>query len=272
MTFNAIDSQSIKTSWKEGIALDRDLDFEKDITFYKIKDILEFPCKTVNFIFNIKSSLEIYSFNVKRFLPCFLKFYDEEIKEYLSDVLLEGIINILKSGYSNPVSTFFSNILIIEGPSKLKSELFGALYKYVEETAEFNQTFKTLIDVLIKITFNPEIYKEDKQKFLNQKSTTISFFFYNILTIYLENNDIYLSAYDFIQPDSNMISNPASLDPEYISKNFNQALAKDLTRFKTIRDQYEVSDASTIYHKAYHNYVTKNIEILCSFIYHKPNC
>lgn len=59
----------------------------------------------------------------------------------MSDIILEGINNTLKSGFSNPISTFFSNVLIIEGPLKLKNELFGVLYKYIDDTPELNDTY-----------------------------------------------------------------------------------------------------------------------------------
>ena len=117
------------------------------------------PCKSIDFLFNIKSDIEVYEYNSKKYLLCFFKFYDLEIKEYLSDVILEGIVNILKSGYSNPVSTFFSNVLIIEGPLKLKNELFGAFYKYVNDTPELNDSFTNLIDILIKLTFDKKHYE-----------------------------------------------------------------------------------------------------------------
>lgn len=117
---SGIDTQSVRMAWREGRSVYRDLDFELDLNYYKLKEVIDNPCKTVNFLFNIKSDYEIYSFNSKKFLTCFLKFYDYEIKEYLSDIIVEGMVNILKSGYNNPISTFFSNVLIIEGPLKLK--------------------------------------------------------------------------------------------------------------------------------------------------------
>ena len=272
MTFSAIDSHSIKTAWREGKSINRDLNFEKDITFYKLKETLEFPCKSVNFLFEIKSDLEIYDFNAKRFLECFLRFNDEAVKEYLSDLIVEGIVNIMKSGYSNPISTFFSNLLIIEGPLKLKEELFGSFYKYVNETADLNETYSGIIDIIIKKTFSDD-FEEEANHFLKSKSTTIAYFLYDIIIVYLDNNDVYLSAYDFIQPDSNMVNNFNSMDPLYISKNIKDALEKDLVKFKRVRDDYNIDDSSlTIYHKAYHHYVSKNIEILCNYLYHVQDC
>lgn len=271
MTFSAIDSHSIKTAWREGKSTDRDLEFEKDITFYKLKEILEFPCKSVNFLFEIKSDLEIFDFNAKRFLECFLRFNDEIVKEFLSDLIVEGIINILKSGYSNPISTFFSNLLIIEGPLKLKEELFGSFYKYVNETAELNDTFSGIIDIIIKKAFSDD-HEEEANNFIKSKSTTVAYFLYDIIIIYLDNNDVYLSAYDFIQPDSNMVNNFNSMDPVYISRTFKEALEKDLVKFKRLRDNYQDDGSSTIYHKAYHHYVTKNIQILCKYLYHTIDC
>ena len=92
--------------------------------------------------------------------------------------------------------------MIIEGPLKLKNELFGSIYKYIDDTAELNETFEGLIDTLIKITFNKEENKEEIEDFLKRKATALTFYFYDSLIIYSDNNDVYLSAYDFIQPDS----------------------------------------------------------------------
>lgn len=64
------------------------------------------------------------------------------------------MINIVKSGYNNPVSTFFSNILIIEGSTKLKNELFAAFYEYVDSTAELNKVISSLINILIGLTYD----------------------------------------------------------------------------------------------------------------------
>lgn len=119
---------------------------------------MDYPCQTVDFLFNIKSDFEIFDLNCRKYLLCFLRFNDELIKEFLSDLLLEGVVNILKSGYSNPISTFFSNILIIEGPLKLKQELFGSFYKYVDNSFELNYTMQKLVDLLIKVAFDKEEY------------------------------------------------------------------------------------------------------------------
>ena len=69
-----------------------------------------------------------------------------------------------------------------------------------------------------------------------------------------------------------MINSSDSMDPEYISKNFKQALEKDLQNFKKIKADYKVTGTSTIYHKAYKNYIEKNIKILCKFFYGKKEC
>ncbi len=55
-------------------------------------------------------------FNSKKYVLCFLKFNHLIIKDVLSDIIVEGVVNITKGGFGNPVSTFFANILIIEGP------------------------------------------------------------------------------------------------------------------------------------------------------------
>lgn len=157
-----------------------------------------------------------------------MKHIDQEIKEYLSDILIEGIINIVKSGYNNPVSNFFSNILIIEGPTRLKNELFAAFYEYVDSTAELNKIMSSLVNILIGLTYDYDQYKDKADKFKTEKSTALTFFFYDIIIVYAKNNDIYLSSYDFIQPDSTMINSPESMDPVYISTNYKEALEKDL--------------------------------------------
>lgn len=69
-----------------------------------------------------------------------------------------------------------------------------------------------------------------------------------------------------------MINNYKSMDPVYISEHFKSALEKDLVNFKRIRDNYEITGTSTVYHKAYYNYVKKNIQILCKFLMKTPDC
>ena len=271
-SFSAISEQNVIKSWREGLAIERDLDFDRTITYYKLKSIYDFPCRSIDFLFNIKGDFSIYEFNVKRFLLCFLRYNDLEIKEYLSDIVVEGGINILKSGYNNPVSTFFSNVLIIEGPLKLKEELFGALYKYVDTQPEQNGVFKELISNLIKLTFDKEKHEKELSSFVKVKSTTLLFFFYDIIITFLKDNDVYLSAYDFIQPDSTMVTNKDSMDPKNISQNFKDALEKDLAKFKELRESYVASPTSTIYHKAYSKYIADNVSILCRFLYSTEDC
>lgn len=272
LSFMSISDQNVSKSWREGLAVERDLDFERGITYYKLKSIYDFPCRSIDFLFNIKGDFASYEFNVRRFLLCFLKYYDIEIKEYLSDIVVEGGINILKSGFANPVSTFFSNVLIIEGPLKLKEELFAAVYKYVDTQPEFNTVFKELIDNLIKLSFDKARFECELNKFVKVKSTTLLFFFYDIIITFLKDNDVYLSAYDFIQPDSNMITNPDSLKPKFISENFKEALEKDLQKFKELKDAYQETPATTIYHKAYAKYISDNVLTLCRFLYSTEDC
>lgn len=163
-----------------------------------------------------------------------MKYYDIFIKEFLSDLIVEGVINILKSGFNNPISTFFTNVLIIEGPLKLKEELFAAFYEYIDSTAELNNVMIYLINTLIAMTFDSKENKHIGDKFIKEKSTTLAFFLYDIIIVHADDNDIYLSAYDFVQPDSNMINSPESMDPLYISENFKKALELDLNKFKKI--------------------------------------
>lgn len=272
VSFASIDDQSVTKSWREGLAVDRDLDFERTITYYQLKSVYDYPCKSINFLFNIKGDFSAYEFNVKRFMLCFLKYYDLEIKEYLSDIVVEGGINVMKSGYVNPVSTFFSNVLIIEGPLKLKEELFAAVYKYVDTQPQYNGVFKELIENLIKLSFDKAKFEQELVKFIKIKSTTLLFFFYDIIITYLKDNDVYLSAYDYIQPDSTMVTNPKSMDPKDISENFRAALEKDLNKFKQLRDNFVERPSTTIYHKAYVKYISDNIKTLCRFFYSNEDC
>ena len=69
-----------------------------------------------------------------------------------------------------------------------------------------------------------------------------------------------------------MINSPESMDPVYISNNYKDALLQDLSKFKKIKSNYEITGTSTIYHKAYKKYVEKNISVLCKFFYSKKDC
>lgn len=271
-TFSAIDEMTLRNSWREGLAVQKDLQFETDITFYKLKSVYDYPCKSINFLFGIKSDFEVFKFNANRYLLCFLKFYHHEIKELLTDVVVTGTINILKSGASNPISTFFTNILIIEGPLKLKEELFGALYKYVEENSELNRSFMSLIEQIILLNFDKKANHASIENFKKFHSTSLIFFFYDMIIIYLEDKEIYLSAYDFIQPDANLINNPDSMDPKYVTDKYSQILIQDLNRFKEIQKNYQTNTRSTVYHKTYAMYITKNIRLLCRIIYKVEDC
>lgn len=272
MTFGSIDEMTLRNSWREGLAVDKDLQFEADLTFYKIKAVYDYPCKSINFLFGIRSDLEVFTFNARRYLLCFLKFFDQEIKEYLSDLVVTGAINVLKSGHANPISTFFTNLIIIEGPLRLKEELWGALYKYVEENAELNRSFESLIKNLINLCFNREQFAVELAHFQRYHSTSLLFFFYDMVIMFLEDKEIYLSAYDFIQPDSSLISNPESMDPQYVTNKYSEILLQDLNRFKEIQKSYQTNPASTVYHRTYAKYVDKNIKLLCRIIYRTEDC
>lgn len=113
-----------------------------------------------------------------------MKYHDILVKEYLSDLILEGVEHILKSGHSSPVSTFFSNILIIEGPKRLKEELFAAFYEYIDSTADLSTVMSTLVNTLIFISFNEEESKEEKDKFLQEKATTVTLLLYEALIVF----------------------------------------------------------------------------------------
>ena len=271
-TYSAIDEQGLRNAWREGLGVDKDIDFEKDITFYQMKKSYENPCKSINFMFGVKSDFEVFQFNCDRFILCFLKFFDQMIKEFLSDIVLEGTINIVKSGSSNPISTFFTNLLIIEGPIKLKEELFAALYKYIDEAPEPNASYRALIDILVKLAFDHKAYEEEAKEFKKLRASSMIFFFYDTIITYMENNDVYLSAYDFIQPESNMVTNLDSMNPEYVSNHYMDILRQDLERFKQIRANYKKKTALTIYHKTYETYVDKNIKILCNYLDQQEDC
>ena len=81
-----------------------------------------------------------------------------------------------------------------------------------------------------------------------------------------------MSSYDFIQPDLQMINNEKTMDAAYISENYKEALEKDLERFKKLKNDYDESGTTTIYHKAYYKYIEKNISILCKFFYNREDC
>lgn len=117
---------------------------------------------------------------------CFFRFYDSLIKEILSDIAVEGIVNITKSGYGNPISTFFSNLLIVEGPKVLKEQLFAAFEKYIDDEQEINQSFSDLIDLLIRNSFDESEYESETSDFIRDKSTTLLHFFYDTIIKYME--------------------------------------------------------------------------------------
>lgn len=271
-TFSSIDEMTLRNSWREGLAIDKDLKFEADVTFYALKTVYNYPCKSINFLFGIKNEMEVFKFNARRYLLCFLKFYNHEVKEFLSDVVVTGTINVLKSGASNPISTFFTNLLIIEGPLRLKEELFGALYKYVEENSELNKSFETLIEKIVELTFDNKLFHHELTEFKKFHSTALLFFFYDMVIVFLEDKEIYLSAYDFIQPDANLISNPDSMDPRYVTNKYSEILLQDLNRFKEIQKSYLTNTASTVYHRTYALYIDKNVKLLCNIIYKIEDC
>lgn len=136
------------------------------MNYYKIKEVQEVPCKTIQFLYDIKNDLEVYSYNCKKYLQCFLKFHDVLIKEYLSDLILKGVQHIIKSGHNSPVSTFFTNVLIIEGPKRLKDELFASFYDYIDTTADLSSLMSRLVNLLIEMSFDEEAAKLNKEHFI----------------------------------------------------------------------------------------------------------
>lgn len=272
MTFDSIDEATLRNAWREGLAVEKDLQFESDVTYYKLKAVYDYPCKSINFLFGIRSEFDVFAFNARRFPLCFLKFFSQEVKEFLSDLVIEGAINVLRSGRPNPVSTFFTNLVIIEGPLKLKEELFGALYKYVEENHELNRSFEALVQNLVRLAFDRQQFAAELRAFRQRQSTALVFFFYDMLIMFLEDREVYLSAYDFIQPDASLVSNPESMDPKYVTDRYSEILAQDLRRFKEIQASYRTNPASTVYHRTYAKYIDKNVRLLCRIIYHTEDC
>lgn len=272
MTFDSVDEATLRNAWREGLAVEKDLQFEADVTFYKLKTVYDYPCKSINFLFGIRSEFDVFAFNARRFPLCFLKFFSQEVKEFLSDLVVEGSINVLRSGRPNPVSTFFTNLIIIEGPLKLKEELFGALYKYVEENHELNRSFEALVQNLVRLAFDKTLFASELRAFRQRQSTALVFFFYDMLIMFLEDREVYLSAYDFIQPDASLVSNPQSMDPKYVTDRYSEILAQDLRRFKEIQAGYRTNPASTVYHRTYAKYIDKNVRLLCRIIYHTEDC
>ena len=307
----AIDDESIRKYWREGKEVQRDIEFERDITFYEMRRVYDFPCKSVDFVFSVKDEYEEFSENVDQYPLCFLIFFDLEIKEFLLDIILKGVESILSSGFTNPVSTFFSNAIIIEGPLHVKQELFGALYHHFNTSPVQIELFKEFFDSLKKIAFlddgkhdhnfvRPENllksdslkrkkevhdvedheeemdlkekFTEDLEDFSMRQATPLTFFFYDIITNTMHNNDVYLSAYDFIQPDANLINDPESMDPGYVNEHFKDVLEKELEKFKTVRDNTPERPVQTIYHSAYNKYVEKSIKVLCQALYSTPDC
>lgn len=307
----AIDDESIRKYWREGKEVQRDIEFERDITFYEMRRVYDFPCKSVDFVFSVKDDYEEFSENVDQYPLCFLIFFDLEIKEFLLDLVLKGVESILSSGYTNPISTFFSNAIIIEGPLHVKQELFGALYHYFNTSPVHTEMFKEFFESLKKLAFlddgkndhnfvRPENllksdslkrkkevhdvedheeeidlkekFGEDLEDFSMRQATPLTFFMYDIITNTMHNNDVYLSAYDFIQPDANLINDQDSMNPGYVNEHFKDVLEKELEKFKTVRDNTPERPVQTIYHSAYNKYVEKSIKVLCQALYSTPDC
>ena len=307
----AIDDESIRKYWREGKEVERDIEFERDITFYEMRRVYDFPCKSVDFVFSVKEDYQEFSENVDQYPLCFLIFFDLEIKEFILDLMLKGVEAILSSGYTNPVSTFFSNAIIIEGPLHVKQELFGAMYHYFNTSPVHTELFKEFFEMLKKLAFiddgkndhnfvRPENmlksdslrrkkkvenveeheeevnlkeqFTEDLEDFSMRQATSLTFFLYDIVTNSMHNNDVYLSAYDFIQPDANLINEPDSMNPGYVNEHFKDVLEKELEKFKTVRDNTPERPVQTIYHTAYNKYVEKSIKVLCQALYSTPDC
>ena len=307
----SIDDESIRKFWREGKEVERDIEFERDITFYEMRRVYDFPCKSVDFVFSVKDEFEEFGENVDQYPLCFLIYYDLEIKEFILDLVLKGVELILSSGFTNPVSTFFSNAIIIEGPLHVKQELFGAVYHYFNTSPVQTELFKEFFIMLKKMAYiddgkneqdfvRPEnLLKTDSlkrkkevaavenheeevnlkeeftyelQDFSMRQATSLTFFLYDIVTNSMHNNDVYLSAYDFIQPDANLINEPESMDPGYVNEHFKDVLEKELEKFKSVRDNAMQKPVQTIYHQAYNRYVDKSIKVLCQALYSTTDC
>lgn len=307
----AIDDETIRKYWREGKQVERDIEYERDVTFYEMRKVYDAPCKSVDFVFGVKEDYEEFSENADQYPLCFFMYFDIQIKEFVLDIVLKGVESILASGYSNPVSTFFSNAIIIEGPQHVKAELFGAIYHHFDTAPVKTEIFKELFEVLKKINFiddgsgihsfvKPEnMLKADSLKrkkrdksaeehmeehdlrdelmeeiedFAVRQATPLTFLLYDMVTNTMHNNDVYLSAYDFIQPDVNLINEPESMDPGYVNQHYKEVLEKELEKFKMIRDHYHHKSTQTIYHQAYSHFLEKNITVLCKALYAVPEC
>ena len=108
----------------------RDLEFEKDVIFYEEREITTEPCKTINFLFDLKSDFRIFEYNAKKYLLCFMKFFDVEIKEFLRSNYLNirecykyyaGIIP--SNGVFCICKTLFNEIINFITPSIIDSNL-----------------------------------------------------------------------------------------------------------------------------------------------------
>ncbi len=179
---------------------------------------------------------------------------------------------MLKSGFTNPIATFFTNITIIEGPKLLKDQLFKSVYKYFDRLHNENALMLKLKTILIKYHFSKGIFGQEASTFISLNSTALTFILYDIVTVDMSDNDIYLSAYDFIQPDTTLITNPESLDPSIVSTKYMDILKIDLDKFKQIKNNFQEHLSDTIYHKTYKEFVTKNIKVLCDYIYGNEEC
>ena len=307
----SIDDETIRKYWREGKEVERDIEFERDVTYYGMRKVYDFPCKSVDFVFSVKDDFDEFNENAEQYPLCFLIYFDLEIKEFILDLVLRGVESILASGYSNPVSTFFSNAIIIEGPLSIKKELFGSIYDYYNTSPVKTELFKEFFEMLKKLTFiddgkndhsfvRPEnLLKSDSLKrtkqnrsaeehedemsikdaftehienFAVRQSTSMTFFLHDVLTNTMHNDDIYLSAYDFIQPDVNLINEPESMNPGYVNEHFKEVLEKELEKFKEIKENQRHHPVQTIYHIAYGHYVDKSIKVLCTALFSTPDC
>ena len=267
LTLSGIDASAIHQGWQEGLMVRKDSFFEEEVQFYFDKDKNKAPCKSINFLFNLKSDFRNFEYNAKDNLLCFLKSHDELVKELLSDVIVEGVVAIMKSGYANPVSTFYSNILIVEGPIKIKEEMFAALYEYFRNAQEINESLENFLDIIIKLAFGDEEEEVSalSHAFIQNKGTTLTYFFYDILIKYNQDYAVYVSAYDYIQPDTNLINNPHSGDAEYISNEIVTILKTEYANINQMLEEMETEAGQrTTYQENYICYLKRTLHAICS--------
>lgn len=66
----------------------------------------------------------------------------------------------------------------------MKEELFAAFYEYIDSTADLSTVMSTLVNTMISMSFNEEDSKEDRDRFIQEKATTVTLLLYEALIIF----------------------------------------------------------------------------------------